>query len=397
MSSGSDYIIDDSSNTFRAAMAAEEAGEYEKAYRLFGELWESEFWSEDRDVLLHYANASEQVGDYARALKIYTKLMESMTMNPSDTTGTLIQASMSRLNELVHDSTVESEIEGHNLDIAYDEEEAKLVDELFKYATELSLPAGTTICEAEDIANHMWLLIEGQVDVFISNINTTTLTGSRVHPCLMGEVAYFTGMRRTATLKCATDVKLLELSYNDIVELEAKDPRIQPLLDHVFRSRLGYHLLGQHDIFKKLDDDERKEVALMMRHTSYLPGKILVEQGLPRDNAFMVQSGTLLMLKKGSDGEFELISSMHPGDIFHLGGLLKGFRAPYRVVTGTPCRLLRLKAELFEPMMKKHPWLIKDILAHSREEAERQIHHPEKENLWAANRYINMDKKSTKR
>jgi len=378
-------------------MAAEEAGEYEKAYRLFGELWESEFWSEDRDVLLHYANASEQVGDYARALKIYTKLMESMTMNPSDTTGTLIQASMSRLNELVHDSTVESEIEGHNLDIAYDEEEAKLVDELFKYATELSLPAGTTICEAEDIANHMWLLIEGQVDVFISNINTTTLTGSRVHPCLMGEVAYFTGMRRTATLKCATDVKLLELSYNDIVELEAKDPRIQPLLDHVFRSRLGYHLLGQHDIFKKLDDDERKEVALMMRHTSYLPGKILVEQGLPRDNAFMVQSGTLLMLKKGSDGEFELISSMHPGDIFHLGGLLKGFRAPYRVVTGTPCRLLRLKAELFEPMMKKHPWLIKDILAHSREEAERQIHHPEKENLWAANRYINMDKKSTKR
>ncbi|MDQ6981330.1 MAG: cyclic nucleotide-binding domain-containing protein [Ghiorsea sp.] len=395
--SGSDYIIDDSSNTFRAAMAAEEAGEYEKAYRLFGELWESEFWSEDRDVLLHYANASEHVGDHTRALNIYTKLMESMTLNPSDTTGTLIQASMSRLNELVHDGSVESEIEGHNLDVAYDEEEARLVDELFKYATELSLPAGTTICESEDIANHMWLLVDGQVDVLIANINTTTLTGSRTHPCLMGEVAYFTGMRRAATLKCASDVKLLELSFNDIVDLESKDPNVQPLLDHVFRSRLGYHLLSQHDIFKKLDDDERKEVALCMRHTSYLPSKILVEQGLPRDNAFMVQSGTLLMLKKGEDGNFELISSMHPGDIFHLGGLLVGFRAPYRVVTGTPCRLLRLKAELFEPMMKKHPWLIKDILAHSREEAERQILHPEKENLWAANRYINLDKNGTKR
>jgi CRP-like cAMP-binding protein len=393
MNSGSDYIIDDSSNTFRAAMAAEEAGDYEKAYKLFGKLWESEFWSEDRDVLLHYANASEQVGDHTRALNIYTKLMESMTMNPSDVTGTLIQASMSRLNDMVHDGSVEGKIEGKNLDIEYDIDEAKLVNELFKYATELTLPAGTFICEAEDIANHMWLLIEGEVEVLISNISATTLKGSKSSPCLMGEVAYFTGMRRAASLRCHTDVRLLELSFNDIVDAESKDSHITPLLDHVFRSRLGFHLLSQHDVFKKLDEAERKEVALSFKHTSYLPSKILVEQGLPRDNAFMVQSGTLLMLKKTEDGTFELISSMHPGDIFHLGGLLKGFHAPYRVVTGTPCRLLRLKSETFEPVMKKHPWLIKDILSHSREEADRQIMHPEKENLWAANRYINMDKK----
>ncbi|MDX8387040.1 MAG: cyclic nucleotide-binding domain-containing protein [Ghiorsea sp.] len=392
MSSGSDYIIDDSSNTFRAAMAAEEKGEFQKAYKLFGKLWESEFWSEDRDVLLHYANACEQVGDHTRALNIYTKLMESMTLNPSDVTGTLIQASMSRLNDMVHDGSVEGKIEGNNLDVEYDDE-ARLVDELFKYATELTLPAGTYICEAEDIANHMWLLMDGEVEVLISNISTANLKGRRDSPCLMGEVAYFTGMRRAASLRCSTEVRLMELSFNDIVDAESKDPKITPLLDHVFRSRLGFHLLSQHEIFKKLDDDVRKRVALSMKHTSYLPSKILVEQGLPRDNAFMVQSGTLLMLKKAEDGTFELISSMHPGDIFHLGGLLKGFHAPYRVVTGTPCRLLRLKSEAFEPVMRMHPWLIKDILSHSREEAERQILHPEKENLWAANRYIKMDKK----
>jgi len=388
-----DYIIDDSSNTFRAAMKAEESGEYEKAYKLFGELWESEFWSGDRDVLLHYANACEHIGDYARALNIYTKLMESMTLNPSDATGTLIQASMSRLNDLVHKTTIEGEIEGKNLDIDSDDAEARLVKDLFKYATEITLPANTYICEVEDIANHMWLLIDGEVDVLISNINTTTLRGTESKPCLMGEVAYFTGMRRSATLKCATEVRLLELSFNEIIEAEKKDEHVEPLLDHLFRSRLGYHLLSQHDMFKKLDDEERRQVALSFRHTSYLPSKILVEQGLPRDNAFMVQSGTLLMLKKAEDGNFELITSMHPGDIFHLGGLLKGFHAPYRIVTGTPCRLLRLKSEVFEPVMKRHPWLVKDILEHSREEAERQILHPEQENLWAANRYIKMAKK----
>jgi len=393
----SDYIIDDSSNTFRAAMAAEENGEYEKAYKLFGVLWESEFWKEDIDVLKHYANASEQVGDHSRALMIYTKLMQIMTLNPADVAGSLVQSSMTRLTSMLKDGKVEGEIEGHTLDMDYDSDEASLVDNLFKYASEISLPRGSTICETEDIANHMWLLVEGHVDVLVSNITATTLFGSRNNPCLMGEVAYFTGMRRSATLKCVSEVRLLELSFNDILDLVSKDEKIQPLLDHLFRSRLGYHLLSQHDIFKKLDEHERKSVALSFKHTSYLPSKILVEQGLPRNNAFLVQSGTLLMLKKEEGGEFELISSMHPGDIFHLGGLLKDFKAPYRVVTGTPCRLLRLKAETFEPVMKKHPWLIKDVLSRSREEAERQILHPEQENLWAANRYINLDKNGSKR
>jgi len=392
MSEG-DFIINDSSNTFRAAMAAEEVGDHEKAYKLFGQLWESDYWHDDRDVQFHYANACEKVGDHSRALKIYSKLMESMTLNPSDITGTLIQASMSRLNDLLHDGSVEGKIEGNNLDPDYDKDEERLVNQLFKYATELTMQPGHYICEAEDIANHMWLLVDGEVEVLISNISTTMLKGTSHRPCLMGEVAYFTGMRRAASLRCVSKVKILELSFNEIIDLQEKDPNVQSLLDHVFRSRLGYHLLSQHEIFKKLDDAERKKVALSFKHTSYMPSKILVEQGLPRDNAFMVQSGTLLMLKKGETGAFELISSMHPGDIFHLGGLLKGFHAPYRVVTGTPCRLLRLKSETFEPIMRKHPWLIKDVLSHSREEAERQISHPEQENLWAANRYINLDKK----
>ncbi len=389
---GGDYIIDDSSNTFRRAMEAEEKGEYEMAYKLFGKLWDSSFWRDDRDVQLHYANACEQVGDFKQALHIYTLLMESMTLNPSDVTGTLIQASMSRLNEMLSDKDTQATIVGQPLHIQDDEDESQLVTDLFKYASESILPRTTHICEMGDLASHMWLLVEGEVEVIVANVSVATLVGTQNKPCLMGEVAYFTGMRRAATLRCNTQVKLLELSFNEIAEAKEKDPHIQTLLDHIFRSRLATQLLGHHDIFKKLDDDVRREVAMSFKHTSYLPGKILVEQGFPRENAFLVQSGTLLMLKKGESGEYELISSMHPGDIFHLGGLLKGFNAPYRIVTGTPCRLLRLKAETFEPVMKKHPWLIKDILARSREEAERQVLHPERANLWAANRYITMDK-----
>jgi CRP-like cAMP-binding protein len=382
-----DYVFHDPSQIFRNAIAAEESGDYKKAYKLFGELWESDFWSHDQELVLHYANASEQVGDYKKSLKLYTQLMKTMTINPTETTGVLVQTSMSRLHDLVHDST----LEGKALDTQEITDEARLVNELFKEAERRSLNAGDLICEVEDIANDMWLLVEGEVDVELSGVVTTTLKGSRTSPCLMGEVAYFTALRRAATLRCKTDVKLLELSFQNIATLKGKDERIQPLLDYMFRSRLGYHLLGQHPVFKKLPEAERKEAAISLRHVNFLPSKIIIEQGQPRNSTFMVQSGTLLMLKMDDDGEHDLIASMHPGDIFHLGGLLQSFKAPYRVVTGTPCRLLRLQNTVFEPILKKHPSLVKDILEYSREESERHILHPEKDNLWAADRYIKFD------
>ncbi len=389
MSTGSDYVFHDPSVIFRNAMDAEEAGDYKKAYKLFGELWESDFWSHDHELILHYANAAEQVGDYQKSLKLYTQLMQTMTINPTETTGILVQTSMSRLHDLVHDST----IEGKALNTQEVVDEARLVNELFKEADRRTLKAGELICEVDDIANDMWLLVDGEVDVELSGVITSTLTGSRTSPCLMGEVAYFTALRRAATLRCKTDVKVLELSFQDIATLKGRDERIQPLLDYMFRSRLGYHLLGQHPVFAKLPEEERKEAAVLFRHVNFLPSKIIIEQGKPRNSAFMVQSGTVLMLKMDDEGEFNLIASMHPGDVFHLGGLLKGFNAPYRVVTGTPCRLLRLQNSVFEPILKKHPKLVKDILEYSREESERQILHPEKDNLWAADRYIKFNDK----
>jgi len=389
MTADRDYLFHDPSLIFRNAIAAEEAGDYKKAYKLFGELWDSDFWSHDHELILHYANAAEQVGDYQKSLKLYTQLMQNMTINPTETTGILVQTSMSRLHDLVHDST----IEGKALDTQEVVDEARLVNELFKEADRRTLKAGELVCEVEDVANDMWLLVEGEVDVELSGAIISTLKGSRTNPCLMGEVAYFTALRRAATLRCKTDVKILELSFQNIATLKGRDERIQPLLDYMFRSRLGYHLLGQHPVFSKLPEEDRKEAAILFKHVNFLPSKIIIEQGKPRNSAFMVQSGTVLMLKMDDEGEFNLIASMHPGDVFHLGGLLKGFNAPYRVVTGTPCRLLRLQNTTFEPILKKHPMLVKDILEYSREESERQILHPEKGNLWAADRYIKFDGK----
>jgi len=382
----------DYNETFKLAREASHAGDFETARRLYAELWHSPIWRKDREVQLHYAYSCERTGDYSEAMQAYKSLMEHYQGDDQGEESALIEESMTRLRELTAES--EQDAQSRIVDSVRDESEATLVARLFAQAYERGFEKGERICSVGDPASHMWLLLEGEVDVLIPRRRVSTMTGTPERPCLMGELGYFTGMRRAATLLCASPVKLLELPYQQIEEILDNQPKLRPMLEHLFRHRLVLPVLSQHDIFKLFNDVDRRKVTSIFDNSSMRPGQVLIEQGSEEPNAYLVQSGTMLMLRVDASGEETLLGSMHPGDIFHLGGLLRGFLSPYRVIAGTPGKLLRLSRLAFEPFMKQRPWLIKALLKQSRQAGERQIMHPEAKNLWAANRYIDMDKPS---
>jgi len=375
---------------FRQAREASAASDFETARRLYAQMWQSPIWRRDREVQLHYAYSCERTGDYTEAMDAYNSLMEHYSGSPDEETA-LVEESMVRLREMMAES--EQDMRARVVDSVRDESEAKLIGRLFDHGYERRFAVGETICKLGDPAGHMWLLVKGEVDVLVPGVSVSAIVGDEKRPCMLGELAYFTGMRRAATLRCATPVLLLELPYERIETLLAADESLRPLLEHLFRHRLVLRILSQHELFKLFNDVDRRRVTMCFENTGMQAGQILIEQGVEDPNAFLVQSGTMLLIRRRQDGSEELLSSMHPGDVFHLGGLLRGFASPYRVVAGTPSRLLRMPRFRFEPFMQSRPWLIKAILKHSRMASERQILHPESKNLWATNRYIDMDKK----
>lgn len=380
----------DYNETFRRAREASSSGDFETARRLYAELWHSPVWRKDREVQLHYAYSCERTGDYSEAMQAYKSLMEHYRVDDRGEESALVEESMARLRELMAES--EQDSKARIVDAVRDESEARLISRLFAYGYERGFAKGERICAIGDPASHMWLLLEGDVDVLIPRRQVSTMSGSPGRPCLMGELGYFTGMRRAATLHCASPVRLLELPYMEIEKILDRESELKPMLEHLFRHRLVLPVLSQHDIFKLFNDVDRRKVTTVFDNSAMRPGQVLIEQGSEEPNAYMVQSGTMLMVRVDASGEEELLGSMHPGDLFHLGGLLRGFSSPYRVIAGTPAKLLRLSRVSFEPFMKQRPWLIKAILKQSRQAGERQIMHPETKNLWAANRYFEMDK-----
>lgn len=378
----------DYNDIFRQAREAAASSDFEVARRLYAQLWQSPVWRKDREVQLHYAYSCERTGDYSEAMEAYKSLMNHYSGAP-DEDAALVEESMVRLREMMVES--EQDMSSRVVDSVRDESEAMLIGKLFDHAYERTFTAGEMLCTQGDRAGHMWLLVKGEIDVLVPGESVRTITGMDKRPCLLGELAYFTGMRRAASLYCATDVILLELPYERVESMLSEDTSLRPMLEHLFRHRLVLRILSQHELFKFFNDVDRRRVTMCFENTAMHAGQILIEQGVEDPNAFLVQAGTLLLVKRKQDGGEELLSSMHPGDVFHLGGLLRGFISPYRVIAGTPCKLLRMPRHRFEPFMKERPWLIKAILKHSRMSSERQILHPESKNLWAANRYIDMD------
>lgn len=377
-------MVSDFNAVLRDAREAANGGDFQKARQLYGQLRNTHVWNKYKEVQLHYAHACERSGDFGEALEAYRQLIEQYH---TDTGDDMVEESMASLRELMAKGDSHAERVFH---FDRDADEAHLVRRLFRDAASRTLVAGDLLCEAGEIAGHMWLLTEGSIDVIVPGQGVSRVTGESTRPCLLGELPYFTNMRRAADLCAATQVTLLELPYKRIPKMVRDEPELGLLIEHLFRHRLVLHVLSKHQIFKLLNDVDRRRVAMIFENLQLDPGEVLAEKGDEMPEAYMVQSGTMLLLHRDAEGKEELIGSMQTGDMFHLGGLLRGFRAPYRIVAGTPARLLRLPRERFEPFMLQRPWLIKALVKRSRMAGEQQIMHPEARNLWAADRYVDL-------
>jgi CRP-like cAMP-binding protein len=378
-------VASDYSEVIRGAREASNGGDFRKARQLYDQLRKTPAGNQDKEVQLHYAYACERTGDFEEALDAYRQLIQQYHLDTVD--DEMVEQSIASLRALMAEADMHG---GRTLQFGRDIDEAQIIPRLFHDARSRVVNAGDLLCHAGEVAGQMWLLTKGSFDVIVPGQGTSRVTGTAMRPCLLGELPYFTHMRRAADLCAATRATVLELPYKRIPIMVRDDPEIGLLLEYLFRHRLVLQVLSKHKIFKLLNEVDRHRVATVFESAQLNAGEVLAEKGDELPGAFMVQSGTMLLLYHNAEDKEELIGSMVPGDMFHLGGLLRGFHAPYRIVAGTPAQLLRLPRDQFEPFMLRRPWLIKALIKRSRMTGERQIMHPEARNLWAADRYVDL-------
>jgi CRP/FNR family transcriptional regulator/CRP/FNR family cyclic AMP-dependent transcriptional regulator len=91
---------------------------------------------------------------------------------------------------------------------------------------EADRPAGTYLTREGQDGGLMFVLVEGRADVLASGGNGGPRVIGRLQPGdVVGELSLIDGQTRSATVRAATDVKLLELNYDDFVKLIHRSPK----------------------------------------------------------------------------------------------------------------------------------------------------------------------------
>jgi len=378
------------------ARKAAHSGDYGAAEEGYRNLREIPQFRKDIDITLRFAYCAERAGNYTEALPAYEEALAEYRLGDDEDAAEAVEGFIHQIRlclaerEDAEGKTIESPTMLENAP-----GDAEVITPLMRAGKKRYLNSGDTLCRQGDPSRHVWFLTKGKIEVHVPDwVDTDVLTGHEAVPYILGELGYFTGQRRAATLVAISYVELIEVSVQDIHAMCARDTRLALGIERMFRERLVERVLSRHAIFERVNDVDRKRLAMAFKYCEMGPGEVLIEPGVEHDGAYLIQSGCLLLKipehgQKGESGT-DYITSMFPGDMIHLGGLMCDYIPPYQVMTATPVRLLHLDREKFEPFTLRRPWIVQDILKHSYKPPHRQVIRPDEDYLWYVNRQIHL-------
>jgi len=265
-----------------------------------------------------------------------------------------------------------------------------LLNELKGIGDVLTLTTGEVLCEAGDPADFLWLLEDGVLGIQLPEYledGEDMLVAEDGVSVLLGELGLFTRQRRSARVRAKQTSRLFQIPISTIEACESAAFKLAmlDLLKHYWM----YPILSKHSIFERMNDVDRRALCDLFTPICMPSGVRLIHYGEDHDGAYLLQQGCLFFICKSETGEKQ-VSSMFPGDMVHLGGLLHAYEANYEVRTATSVRLLHLSRHNIESFIKSRPWMVDILLRYSRRAAWRQVMHPDDAYLWMTNREIHQ-------
>jgi D-lactate dehydrogenase len=122
-------------------------------------------------------------------------------------------------------------------------------------------------------------------------------------------------------------------------------------------------LLAKVDIFKSLDTDSLSLIVQKMKLVQYQKGDIICREGETGDRMYVIVSGEVDVLKKGTDDAEISITVLHPGEV---AGVMSIFDKDVRSATlraARTARLLVLDKDTFQHILSRNTELANKLLA----------------------------------
>ncbi len=375
----------------REARKAAGSDDYAAAIQLYEKILSFPEMKDDLDVRLRYAYCAEQIGETEKARGLYAQVIETYKADNEVTAAEDLLSALGRLDESKQDAKKASES-------VPEISQAELAERLFKMGIQHSLEAGEYLCHAGDVSSCMWLLKEGSLLLHLQEYDDPPdhIKAVKNGLVMVGELGLFLKHRRRVSLEAAEPVEYIQVNAKQIQHECRTDMAFEKAIERLFRERVMEPILARHAVFEKVNDVDRRRLAFEFERKIVEAGEQVIGYGEEHGGTYFLQSGCLFYLPVGDaekkDKE-EVLISVLPGEIIHLGGLLRGYQSSARVVAATRSELLHLSIDSFEPYTLRRPWIIQAILNFSRRPTHLQVMRPGDEYQWKINRELFLQSK----
>jgi len=203
-----------------------------------------------------------------------------------------------------------------------------------------SAQPGEIIIQQGDEGDNFYIIDQGEVEILVDNEKVSTLgeAGS------FGELALIYGTPRKATVKAINAVKLWGID-------RATYRRI--LMGSTIKKRKMYkEFLSKVKILKDLDKWERLVVADALEAVNFENEEVVVKQGEPGDDFYIIVEGTASVTQFKAEGEESVeVGTLGPSDYFgEIALILDRPRAATVTATG-PLKCVKLDRARFERVL----------------------------------------------
>ncbi len=178
-----------------------------------------------------------------------------------------------------------------------------------------------------------------------------------------GEMAYFSGGNRMATVVAGDELTLLVLSRTVLDAIVDRYPDVARIMQQYYRERLLNIIFSCSPLFQSLGEVDRRYLADEFEYLEARAGEILIQQGQAGEGLFILAQGTVRASSRVKDETIDY-PDMLEGAIFGEISLLTDKPATATCVTATDSTLFKLPKGIFSAMIEQHPEieaLAKDI------------------------------------
>jgi cAMP-dependent protein kinase regulator len=227
---------------------------------------------------------------------------------------------------------------------------------LLSHIQSQTFPEGSLVCRQGEGGDSLFVISRGEV-----SITKQMPEGREVHVRnlrdgdFFGEFGFFVDQKRHATVRAVTECEILEISRNALNKMIAIHPRLNEVLQNLFKERILDNFLALSPIFSSLGSSERGEF-LKRFHLREIPeGTTLFKGGDPPTAFYMVRSGEVEIFTQSRHGKKVSLAHLESGNFFGEIGPLFGKPRMANARTTRPTELMEMTKEDLNACLLRFP------------------------------------------